>query len=128
MFRQPMEKRKKAETSENSSTWCERTAAPRLWVGGSAMKAGAWERTKGADVQALDDAERAEAELVPEDGEEAGEEGGGPADLGHDEDDDLEDDQETVEDGPEGTRGLVGDRASAVKGCVSNALCADVEG
>ena len=25
-----MEKRKKAETSENSSTWCESTAAPRL--------------------------------------------------------------------------------------------------
>lgn len=71
------------------------------------------------DIQALDDTERAETELVPEDGEEAGEEGGRPADLGHNEDNDLEDDQEPVENGPEGTRGLVGDRASAVRGWVS---------
>lgn len=68
------------------------------------------------DVQALDDTERAETEVVPEDGEEAAEERGGPADLGHEEDNDLEDDQQPVQDGPEGTRGLVGDRASSVRG------------
>ena len=46
--------------------------------------------------QALDHAERAQAEVVAEDGEEAVEEGCGPADFGHDQDDDLEDDEEPV--------------------------------
>ena len=33
MFRMPMEKRKKAETSVKSSMWCERMEAPRLGRG-----------------------------------------------------------------------------------------------
>lgn len=59
-------------------------------------------------LQALDDAERAEAKVLAEYGEESIEELGRPADLGEDEDDDLEYDKQAVEDSPESTGGLVG--------------------
>lgn len=58
--------------------------------------------------QALEDAQGAEAERRPKDGEKAVEEGGGPAELGEQEDDDLEEDEQTVDDGPEDAGGLVG--------------------
>ena len=64
--------------------------------------------------KALEDSERAEAEVGAQDGEVLGEEGGGPADLGEDEDDDLEDDEEAVHDSPEDACGLVGHRATPV--------------
>ena len=57
--------------------------------------------------KALEDSERAEAEVGAQDGEVLGEEGGGPADLGEDEDDDLEDDEEAVDDSPENTSRLI---------------------
>ena len=66
--------------------------------------------------EALEDAERAQAEVGPEHGEVLGEEGGGPADLGEDEDDDLEDDEEAVDDGPEDAGGLVRDGAASADG------------
>ena len=71
-----------------------------------------------SDVQALDGAEGAEAEVLAEDGEEAVEEDGGPPDLGEDEDDDLEDDEQPVDDCPEHACGLVGHGAPA-EVCVS---------
>ena len=66
-------------------------------------------------VQALDDTERAEAEVVAEDGEEAVEERHGPPDLRENEDDSLEDDEQPVEHCPEGTSGLVGHGAASVR-------------
>ena len=66
--------------------------------------------------EALEDAEGSEAEVGPKDGEEPGEERGGPAYLGEDEDDDLEDDEQAVHDGPEDACGLVGHRATPVSG------------
>lgn len=62
----------------------------------------------------LEDSERAEAEGGPECGEVAVEEGGGPADLGEDEHDDLEHDEQAVDDRPEDARRLVWDRAPSV--------------
>lgn len=73
-------------------------------------------REHGRADEALEDAERAETERGPEHGEEAVEEGGGPADLGEDEHDDLEDDEQAVDDRPEDARGLVGDRTPSVEG------------
>ena len=63
--------------------------------------------------QALDHAERAQSEIVAEDGEEAVEEGCGPADFRHDQDDDLEDDEEAVKHSPESSSGLVRDSAAS---------------
>lgn len=63
------------------------------------------------DLQALDDTERTEAKFGPEHREIFVEKGGRPANLGEDEDDDLKDDEQTVEDGPECTGRLVGHRA-----------------
>lgn len=50
-----------------------------------------------------------EAEVTTEDGEEAVEEGGWPADFGEDEDDDLANDKQAVCDGPECASGLIRD-------------------
>ena len=61
--------------------------------------------------EALEDAEWPEAERCAQHGEESVKEAGGPADLGEDEDDNLEDDEQTVHDGPENTGRLVGDCA-----------------
>lgn len=64
--------------------------------------------------EALEDAERAQAEVGAQHGEVRLEEGHGPADLGEDEDDDLEDDEQPVDHGPERACGLVGNCAPAV--------------
>lgn len=64
--------------------------------------------------EALEDAERAEPEGRPEHGEVPVEEGGGPADLGEDEHEDLEDDEQAVDDRPEDAGGLVRDGAPSV--------------
>jgi len=58
--------------------------------------------------QALNDAESADAKVVSKNGEEPIEESRGPTDFGKEEDDDLSDDQKTVEDGPEDAGRLVG--------------------
>jgi len=58
--------------------------------------------------QALDDAESTDAKVVSKNGEEPIEEARGPTDFGKEEDNDLSDDQETVEDGPEDAGWLVG--------------------
>ena len=71
------------------------------------------EKSGREDVQALYDAERAETEVVAEDGEEAVEERHGPADLRENEDDGLEDDEQPVEHCPESSRGLVGHGAAS---------------
>jgi hypothetical protein len=63
-------------------------------------------------VQNLSDAEWAEAKVVPEDGEVCLEERRRPAELGEEQDDDLEDDEEAVEDRPERAGRLVGNGAS----------------
>lgn len=110
MLRQPSEKRKMAETSANLSTWCESTEAPILDAGHH-VELMRGEEEEG-DVQALDDAERAEPEVVAEDGEVAVEERHRPADLGKDEHDDLEDDEQPAQDRPEHARGLVRDCAT----------------
>ena len=67
------------------------------------------------DVQALNDTERTQTEVVAENREEAVEESSGPANLGHDEDDNLENDEEPVEYGPECASGLVGHGAASVQ-------------
>lgn len=64
------------------------------------------------DSQALNDTEGAETKIVAEDGEETVEEGSRPPNFRHDEDDDLENDEQPVEDGPERSRGLVGHGAA----------------
>ena len=64
-------------------------------------------REHGRTEQALDHAERAEAKIRPEDGEEGLEEDSGPAKLGQDAHDCLPDDEEPVEYRPERARGLV---------------------
>ena len=58
-------------------------------------------------VQALNHAERAQSKVVAEDREEPVEEGCGPADFGHDKHNYLEDDEQAIQNSPEGTRGLV---------------------
>ena len=65
-------------------------------------------------VQALNHAERAQSKVVAEDREEPVEEGCGPADFGQDEDNDLEDDEQPVQDGPECSSGLVRNSATPV--------------
>lgn len=60
------------------------------------------------NIQALDDPEGSETEFGSENGEETVEECRRPANLGEDEDDDLEDDKHAVEHGPKGTRRLIG--------------------
>jgi len=69
--------------------------------------------------QTLDDAESTDAKVVSKDGEEPIEEGRGPADFGKEEDDDLSNDQKTVENGPEDTGRLVGN------GRIRNIIVAD---
>jgi hypothetical protein len=54
-------------------------------------------RGEKGGVQGLHDAERAEAKVRAEDGEIEREELGGPAELGEQEDDDLEDDEQVVQ-------------------------------
>jgi len=58
--------------------------------------------------QAFNDTESADAKIVSKDGEELIEESRRPADFGKEEDDNLSDDQKTVEDGPEDTSWLIG--------------------
>ena len=60
------------------------------------------------DSQALDDAESPEAKVVSKHGEEPIEESRGPADFGKEENDDLSNDQKTVEDSPEDAGRLIG--------------------
>jgi len=69
--------------------------------------------------QALDDAESTDAKVVSKDGEEPIEESRGPTDFGKEEDDDLSNDQKTVENGPEDTGRLVGN------GRIRNIIVAD---
>jgi len=57
--------------------------------------------------QALNNTKGADAEIVSKDGEKLIEENRGPADFGEEEDDDLSNDQKTVEDGPEDAGRLV---------------------
>ena len=65
-------------------------------------------------VQALNHAERAQSKVVAEDREEPVEEGCGPADFGQEEDNDLEDDEQPVQDGPECSSGLARTGATPV--------------
>lgn len=58
--------------------------------------------------ESLEDPEGAEAKLRTEDREKAVEEGHWPRDLRENEKDELEDDEEAVEDGPEDSCGLIG--------------------
>jgi hypothetical protein len=62
----------------------------------------------------LDDTQGAEPKIVSEHWEEFMEESGGPTDFGEEEDDNLTDDQKTVENGPEHAGGLVGNGRVAV--------------
>jgi len=59
------------------------------------------------DSQALNDAESPEAKFVSKYGEEPLKESRGPTDFRKEEDDDLSNDQKTVEDGPEDAGRLV---------------------
>lgn len=58
-------------------------------------------------VQALNDTERTQTEVWAEHREVGVEERRRPTDLGHDEHNGLEDDQQSIHDGPESTRWLV---------------------
>lgn len=64
--------------------------------------------------QALDDSQSTEPEVVSKDREVAAEERGGPLDFGEDKDNDLEDDEQSVEHSPECTGGLVRNGAITV--------------
>lgn len=70
----------------------------------------------GGGDETLEDTEWPKSESGTQDGEEAIEEGDWPANFGHDESDDLEDDEETVHDSPEDSSGLVGNCAIPGKG------------
>lgn len=63
----------------------------------------------------MNDAEGADAKIASKDGEKLVEESRGPADFGEEEDEDLSDDQEAVEHGPEDACRLVGDGRVAVE-------------
>jgi len=58
--------------------------------------------------QALNNSESADAEIITKDWEKLVEKRRGPSDFGEEEDDDLSDDQKTVENGPEDAGWLVG--------------------
>ena len=89
-----------------------------LGKGGDKKGEGECRRKGGKEhAQALDDTEGAEAEVVAQDREEAVEEGHGPAELGEEEDDDLEEDEEPVEHRPEDARSLVGHGAASAHYC-----------
>ena len=66
------------------------------------------------DVQALENSKGAKAKGRAKHREEAVEKRHWPADLGEDEEDDLEDDEQAVDDGPEDACGLIGHRAVPV--------------
>ena len=74
-----------------------------------------YRRKKGPDSQALNDAKGADAEVVSKDGEKLIEESRGPTDFRKEEDDDLSNDQKTVEDGPEDASRLVGNSRVAIE-------------
>jgi hypothetical protein len=76
----------------------------------------------GVYVQALENAQWAKTEIGSKDGEEPLEKRGRPSKLGEQQDDDLEYDQETVDDGPEDTRWLVWNSAATV-GAMISASC-----
>jgi hypothetical protein len=80
----------------------------------------------GVYVQALEKAQWAKTEIGSKDREEPLEKGGGPSKLGEHQDDDLEYDQETVDDGPEDTRWLVWNSAATV-GAMISASCWQTE-
>jgi len=63
------------------------------------------------DLQSLENAERTQTETGAKDWEETIEERSRPADFGHNQDYDLEDDKKTVDDGPEHAAKLIGDSA-----------------
>jgi hypothetical protein len=77
-------------------------------------------------LQDLHDAKRAEAEVPPEDGEEAVEEYLRPADLGEEDHDDLEKYEDAVEDRDGGACGLV--RDGAARDILKRAWCSCVGG
>jgi hypothetical protein len=89
MLRHPIEKRKNAATRENSSTWWERIAAPRLWV----IVSGVAHQRILECVQALYNTKRTQTEVLAKDGEEAVEESRGPAELRQQKYNNLSDDQ-----------------------------------
>jgi hypothetical protein len=60
------------------------------------------------DSQTLNDTEGADAKIVSKDREKPIEENRGPADFGEEEDEDLSNDQKSIEDGPEDAGRLVG--------------------
>lgn len=68
-------------------------------------------------LQALNDAQSAEAKVPSKNREEPVKERRWPADLGHDENNDLSDDQQSVEDRPEGTGRLVRHGGSTFNVC-----------
>ena len=115
MFKQPTEKRKKAATSVNLSTWWERIVAPMLKAK-SAFEFSSDEHCNQEErdyLQCLENPEWAEAKLRTEDREKAVEEGHRPRDLGKEEKDELEDDEKTVDHCPEGTCSLIGNCAAS---------------
>ena len=65
-------------------------------------------REYGCADEALEDTERSQTEAGAEHWEEAVEETGRPPDFRQNENNDLEDDEEAVDDGPEDACGLVG--------------------
>lgn len=67
----------------------------------------------GCAKETLNHTECTKAEVLPEDREESVKERGGPPDFGHDEDDGLEDDEESVEDSPKCSCSLIGNSTSS---------------
>ena len=70
----------------------------------------------GGSNQALKNSEGAETERRPEHGKEPVKGGHRPATFGEDEDDDLSDDQQSIDDGPKDSSRLVRDGAVPVFG------------
>lgn len=71
------------------------------------------------DVQGLEDSQSAETKFRAQDGEEAVKVLHGPADLGQQENDDLQDDEQMVDDRPEDAGGLVGHVAASASWSVT---------
>jgi hypothetical protein len=101
---QPRTKRKKAETRVKSSTCCERTAAPMLGKNQHCVR----EQGKEDSLQSLEDTEGTKSKSRTKHREKAIKEGGWPANLRKEKHDNLEDDKQAVDDGPENAANLVG--------------------
>ena len=111
MLRQPIENKKKAETSAKSSTWCESMAAPSLYGRTTSSAEERRSSDGGVDLQAFHGAQWAQAKFGTKHGEKPVEKRQRPPNLGEDKGDDLESDEEPVENGPKLASGLVRDRA-----------------